>query len=130
MSLVNDSLGIGNVMNSRHAGMFDTKIFMHHLDHGRQTVGGTGCSRDNIMPGRIITLVIHSVDNVDRRLWHRRRYQYLFNILIKIGRQLFYCFEFTGAVDHKVNTHLPPVHILRIDLAGITDLLAFNDKLA
>ena len=40
MTLIDDGLRIGDVMNCGHGTVTDTDLLMHDLDHRREAVGG------------------------------------------------------------------------------------------
>src|SRR5690606_24433236 len=44
---VEDGLGVGEIVDGGHRAVADTQVFMDHLDHRRQAVGGAGGGGDN-----------------------------------------------------------------------------------
>jgi hypothetical protein len=54
------------VVDGSHRAMANAQTFVHDLDHGRQTIGGTGGRRDQMMHGRIVQLIIDPHDDIQR----------------------------------------------------------------
>jgi hypothetical protein len=86
VALVDDGLGVGDVVDGGHATVDDTDMFMHHLDHRCQTVGGAGGRAQQMVPGRIVQLIVDPVDDIECTL-RRRRHDDLLHALVEVTPQ-------------------------------------------
>ena len=104
VACVDDGLGVGNVMDGGHATMHDTDLLVYYLDYGRQTVGGAGGRCQQVVLGRIVQVVIDTVDDIQRALG-RCRHDDLLHLLVEIGLQrLRLLMVFSGRLNHDVAT--------------------------
>ncbi len=88
--------------------MADADPLVHDLDHRRETVGGTGGRRDDVVRVRIVQVVVdadHDIEGaVDRRGDH-----HLFHALVKVGLQGLRGAKPAGRLDYQFDTLRRPV---------------------
>ncbi len=81
--LIENALGIGQVMDGGDRTVADAELLMDHLDHRRQAVGGAGCRGDDAMLRRIEQTIVNAHDYVQcTRLLHRRADHDAFDALL------------------------------------------------
>ena len=86
MRLVEDALGVGQVVDGCDGAVFDTQVFVDHLDHRGEAVGGARGRRDNAMLRRVEQLLVNTHDDIKRSgLLHRRADHHALHTLIEIG---------------------------------------------
>ena len=125
VALVDDGLGIGDVVDRGHAAMHDADLLVYHLDHRRQAVGGAGGRRDQMVLGRVVQVVIDAVHDVQCAFGRCSNNDLLYP-LIEIGLQRLGLFVMlAGRLDHDVTAR--PVGFADGRIAAVCDLLATDD---
>ena len=93
-------------VNGGYAAMFDAKLFLNHLDNGRQTIGRAGrVGNDlNVFVIGEEFLMIASQDHVERTLFlDWRRNDHLLDPLVKEGLQHGYRQELSRTLHEHFN---------------------------
>ena len=123
MTLVNQGLGIGHIVDGGHAAMLDADLLVHNLDHRRQAIGGAGSGCQQVMFLRPIEIIIHPHHHIQCP-FNRRGNDDFFHPLIKIGLQL--CGLTKPARAFKDNVTIRPVCIRNGAVRAIGDLLSVD----
>ncbi|MNO96419.1 hypothetical protein D3C76_880900 [compost metagenome] len=72
MRLIENTLGIGQVVDRGDRTMANTQVFVDHFDHRSQAIGGAGCGGNNTVLRRIEQVLIDAHDDVQRPLFLHR----------------------------------------------------------
>ena len=124
---VDDRLGVGDVVDRRHAAMLDTDLLLHHLDDGCKAVGRAGCGCYEVICCRIIPVVVDAVDDVQRTLG-RCGNDNLLHALIEIGLQgLRLLVMLACRLDDDVTAG--PVGLTDAGTGGVADGLAVDEHM-
>ena len=119
VALVDDGLGVGDVVDGGHAAVDDTDALMHHLDHRGQAVGGAGGRGDQMVDGGVIAVIVDPVDDVERTLG-RGGDDDLLHPLIEIGlKGLGPLVVFAGRLDDDLAAG--PVGLGDLLVAAVAD---------
>ena len=69
---VDDRLRVGHVVDRRDDAVPDADLFMDHLHHRSETIGGAGSGGDDVMMARVVEMVVDAHHDIERALLDRR----------------------------------------------------------
>ena len=124
VSLVDNGLGIGDVVNRCHAPVDDADLLVHDLDHRCKAVGGTRGGRDQMMYVGIVQVMIDAIDDIQRafgRCCHHDFFYALIEVGLQTGRLLMVS---AGRLDHDIAAR--PIGVGNGSIAAVCHRAAFE----
>ncbi|MNY19374.1 hypothetical protein D3C86_1528050 [compost metagenome] len=115
-------------MNGGHGAVLDAQLFVDHLHHGRQAVGGTGGSRHYGMLRLVVEVVVDPHDDVQDTLFLDRSCHHdPLNPLLQISIEQGLGFHLAGSLDHHITTG--PVGLAYLLVASAEDTMVTDHHL-
>ena len=109
MSPIDPRLRIHDVVDGRDDPMPYAQPLMHNLHHRRQAIRCAGSRRQQIVPGRIVEMVIDAHDDVECKIFlDRRGNDHLLHTAIIIGLQRVFRLELAGTFKDQINAMFAP----------------------
>src|SRR5207248_8829051 len=106
---------------------------MENLDCGCQAIRGAGSVRDDVMPGRIVSLLIHPQDNrgvlTSGRAGQWSRDDHLPDGLVEMGTGLRGISEVISTLDNDLRMHVAPGNLAGIALCKGHDTFPIDDEI-
>mmetsp|Transcript_27918 Transcript_27918/g.41391 ORF Transcript_27918/g.41391 Transcript_27918/m.41391 type:complete len:568 (-) Transcript_27918:151-1854(-) len=124
---INNSLGSGHSMNSGHECLSDNELVVDSLNHGCKTVGGTGCTGDEILRS-IVLVLVDSHNNSLGIILSRSRVDDLLSSSINDGLSGLLGEEDSGGLTYVVSSECTPADLLRVTATGSHDLLSVKNE--
>ena len=110
--------------------MFDTEGIVEHLDHGGETVGGTGSVGNNVVLVGIIHIVIHAQDQGQVFAFGGSRYDNFAGAALEVAGCFVGVREYAGGLDHQINAHFRPRYLRRVPFGEDLDAAAVHDQVS
>ncbi|MNC02826.1 hypothetical protein D3C75_502100 [compost metagenome] len=109
-------------MNGGHGAVLDAQLFVDHLHHGRQAVGGTGGRRHYGMLRLVVEVVVDPHDDVQDTLFlDRSGHHDPLHPLRQISVQQRLGFHLAGSLDHHITVR--PVGLTDLFVASAEDAM-------
>ena len=117
---VDDRLGVRQVVQRRDRPVADADALVDDLDDRRQAVRGAGRRGDDVVPRRVVAVVVDADDDVQRAVvLDGRGDDDLAHAALEVRLERLGRAEPPGALEHDVDAGRVPGHVARSRLAGL-----------
>ncbi len=105
---------VGIAVDGGHRAFLDAELFVQHLHHRRQTIGGAGSVRDDVVLGGIVRTFVHAEHDGDVFVLGGSRDDDLLHCAAQVFRGILGVGETAGGFHHHLRADAGPIDRGRI----------------